>query len=184
MQMTKLPWRTTFFTKTSRIEKIFKYKLCRVVDPSKKVPDLDCKVQDLLIEVVDLKQEVPDLRSGGILPQFNPRFHSGGLALKIWRKRAWLYTFISPEPLQAANPANSSRRSSVELFTNCQWLIDSRAALSCLNRREDWVELKYLQNILILIYIIQCGKTERNEENSIHVRRRYKYKASIKTKTG
>ena len=58
------------------------------MDPSKKVQDLDCKVQHLLLEVVDLKQEVPDLRSGGILPQFNPRFHSGGLALKIWRKRA------------------------------------------------------------------------------------------------
>jgi len=37
----------------------------RVVDPSKKVPDIKCEVQDLL-EVVHLKQEVPDLRSGGI----------------------------------------------------------------------------------------------------------------------
>ena len=27
----------------------------RVVDPSKKVPDLSCVVQDLLLEVVDLK---------------------------------------------------------------------------------------------------------------------------------
>jgi len=31
--------------------------LCRVVDPSKKVPDLNCEVQDLLLEVVDLKQD-------------------------------------------------------------------------------------------------------------------------------
>jgi len=47
---------------------MLKYKLCRVVDPSKKVPDLNCEVQDLflLLEVVVLKQEVPDLRSGGI----------------------------------------------------------------------------------------------------------------------
>jgi len=36
-------------------EKILQYKLCRVVDPSKKVPDLDCEVQYLLLEVVDLK---------------------------------------------------------------------------------------------------------------------------------
>ena len=49
-------------------EKILKCKLCRVVDPSKKVPDLNCEVQDLLLEVVDLKQEVLDLRSGGIPP--------------------------------------------------------------------------------------------------------------------
>ena len=41
-------------------EKILKYKLCRVVDPSKKVPELNCEVEDLLLEVVDLKQEVPD----------------------------------------------------------------------------------------------------------------------------
>ena len=40
------------------------------MDPSKKVPDLNCEVKDLLLEVADLKQEVPDLRSGGI-PQFN-----------------------------------------------------------------------------------------------------------------
>ena len=40
----------------------------RVVDPSKKVPDLDSDVQDLLLEVVDLEQDVPDLRSGGIPP--------------------------------------------------------------------------------------------------------------------
>ena len=41
--------------------------LYRVVDPSKKVPDLNCGVQDLLLDVVDLKQEVPDLlRSCGI----------------------------------------------------------------------------------------------------------------------
>ena len=30
-----------------------------MVDPGKKVPDLDCEVQDLLLEVVDLEQEVP-----------------------------------------------------------------------------------------------------------------------------
>ena len=54
-------------------EKILKYKLCRVVDPSKKVQDLNYEVQNLLLEVVDLKQTVPDLRSGGIPPpQFNP----------------------------------------------------------------------------------------------------------------
>jgi len=53
-------------------KKILKYKLCRLVDPSKKVPDLNCEVQDLLLDVVDLKHEVPDLRSGGIpTPQFN-----------------------------------------------------------------------------------------------------------------
>ena len=52
--------------KTSCIQKVLKYKLRRVVDPSKKVPDLNCEVPDLLLEVVDLKQEVPDLRSGGI----------------------------------------------------------------------------------------------------------------------
>ena len=56
------------FYKTSCIEKILKYKLRRVVDTSKKVPDLNCGVQDLLFEVVDLKPQVPDLRSGGISP--------------------------------------------------------------------------------------------------------------------
>jgi len=45
-----------------------------VVDPGKKVPDLNCEVQDLLLEVVDLKQEMPDLRSGGILPNLTPAF--------------------------------------------------------------------------------------------------------------
>jgi len=55
-----------------RTEKILKYTLCRVVDPSKKVPDRNCEVQDLLLEVVDLKQEVPDLRSGGIRPNLTP----------------------------------------------------------------------------------------------------------------
>jgi len=39
-----------------------------MVDPSKKVPDLNCGVQDLLLEVVDLKQVVPDPRSSGIPP--------------------------------------------------------------------------------------------------------------------
>ena len=38
-----------------RTGKILKYKLYGVVDPSKKVPDLNCGVQDLLLEVVDLK---------------------------------------------------------------------------------------------------------------------------------
>ena len=52
--------------------KILKYILCRVVDHSKKVPDLYCEVQDLLLEVVDLKQEVPDLRSGGIPLNLTP----------------------------------------------------------------------------------------------------------------
>ena len=55
------------FYKTSCIEKILKYKLCRVADTSKKVPGLNCDVQDLLLQVVDLKYEVPpDLRSGEI----------------------------------------------------------------------------------------------------------------------
>jgi len=53
-------------------EKILKYKLYRVVDPSKKVPDLNCEVQDLLLEVVNLKYEVPDLRCGGIRPNLTP----------------------------------------------------------------------------------------------------------------
>ena len=53
-------------------EKYSKYKLCTVVDPSKKVPYLNCEVQDLLLEVVDLKQEVPDLRSGGIPLNLTP----------------------------------------------------------------------------------------------------------------
>jgi len=57
-----------FFTKHHAWRKILKYKLRRVVDPSKKVADLNCEVQDLLLEGVDLKQEVPDLRSGGIPP--------------------------------------------------------------------------------------------------------------------
>ena len=55
-----------FFTKHHAQRKILNYILCRVVDPSKKVPDLNCEVQDLLLEVVDLKQKVPDLRSGRI----------------------------------------------------------------------------------------------------------------------
>jgi len=47
----------TFFYKTPCIQKKnsnINY-ICRVVDPSKKVPDLDCEVQYLLLEVVDLK---------------------------------------------------------------------------------------------------------------------------------
>ena len=45
-----------------------------MVDPSKKVPDLNCEVQDLLLEVglVDFKQEVPDLRSAGIPHSLTP----------------------------------------------------------------------------------------------------------------
>jgi len=57
-----------FITKHHAQRKILKHKLCRVVNPSKKVPALNCEVHDLLLEVVDLKQEVPDLRSGGIPP--------------------------------------------------------------------------------------------------------------------
>jgi len=66
----KMTARTTFFSQNiTHREKYSKYS---VVDPSKKVPDLNCEVQDLLLEVVDLKQEVSDLRSGVIPPQFNP----------------------------------------------------------------------------------------------------------------
>jgi len=53
-------------TKSCVEKKILKYKLCKVVDPNKKVPNLNCGVHDLLLEVVDLKQEMPDLRSSGI----------------------------------------------------------------------------------------------------------------------
>jgi len=54
--------------------------LCRVVDPSKKVPDLYCEVEDLLLQVVDLKQEVPDLRSGVIPHNLTPgRVWYGGV---------------------------------------------------------------------------------------------------------
>jgi len=42
-------------TKQHAYRKILKYKLCRVVDPSRNVPDLKCGVPDLLLEVVDLK---------------------------------------------------------------------------------------------------------------------------------
>ena len=42
----------------------------RVVDPNKKVSDLNHEVQDTLLEEVDLDS---DLRSGGISPQINPR---------------------------------------------------------------------------------------------------------------
>ena len=45
----KWPWRTTFFTKHHAYRKILKYKLCKAVDPSRKVPDLNCGVQDLLL---------------------------------------------------------------------------------------------------------------------------------------
>ena len=69
MQMKKSPRRTTCtFKKHHAQRKILKYKLCRVVDPSKKVPDLNCEVQNLLLEVMDLNQGVPDLRYSGIPP--------------------------------------------------------------------------------------------------------------------
>ena len=42
-------------TKHHAYRKVLKYKLRRVVDPSKKVPDLNCAVQDSLLEIVDLK---------------------------------------------------------------------------------------------------------------------------------
>ena len=70
-----------FIYKTSFIEKkILKYrpKLCRVVDPCKKVPDLICGVQDLLLKVVDLNQT----RCAGSEirwdppPQLNPCFRT------------------------------------------------------------------------------------------------------------
>ena len=35
----------TFFTKHHALRKILKYKLRKVVDPSKKVPDLNCEEQ-------------------------------------------------------------------------------------------------------------------------------------------
>jgi len=57
-----------FFTKHHAYRKILKYKLCRVVDPGKKVLDVKCEIQDVLLQVVDLKQKVPDLRSGRIPP--------------------------------------------------------------------------------------------------------------------
>ena len=57
-----------FFTNHHAYRKILKYELCRMADPTKKVPDLNCEVQDLLLDVVDLIQEVPDLRSGGTPP--------------------------------------------------------------------------------------------------------------------
>ena len=58
----------------------------RVVELSKKVPDLNCEVQELLLEVVDLKEEVPDSRSGGIPPPILPlyktqQFHRVGRCL-------------------------------------------------------------------------------------------------------
>jgi len=46
----------------------------RVVDPNKKVSDLNHEVQDTLLEEVDLDF---DLRSGGISPQINPRIPFG-----------------------------------------------------------------------------------------------------------
>jgi len=63
-------------TKHHAYRKILEYKLSRVVDRRKKVPDLNCEVQELLLEVVDLKQEVPDLRCGGIPPNLTPARYS------------------------------------------------------------------------------------------------------------
>ena len=51
----KITVKDYIFTKHHAQRKILKYILCRVVDPHKKVPDLNCEVQDLLLEVVDLK---------------------------------------------------------------------------------------------------------------------------------
>ena len=56
-----------------------------MVDPSKKVPDLNCKVQDLLLEVVDLKQELSDLRSDGIRPNLTPSIYIG-LQWDVWNR--------------------------------------------------------------------------------------------------
>jgi len=72
-------------------EKMLRYKLCRVVDPSKKVPDLNCKLQDRLLDVVYLRQQVPDLRSDGIPPpdmelvngSFGSSFTSGSLGHRV-----------------------------------------------------------------------------------------------------
>jgi len=71
---------------------MLKYKVCRVVDPSKKVPDLNCEVQDLLIEAVDLKRKVSDLRSCGIRPNLtgsyvpSPRLRVS-VTLSAWQRR-------------------------------------------------------------------------------------------------
>jgi len=54
----KMAVKTALFTKHRAYRKILKCELWRVVDTSKKVPDLNCEVQYLLLEVVDLKQEV------------------------------------------------------------------------------------------------------------------------------
>jgi len=56
MQNDKMTVNDYSFTKHHAYRKILEYKLLRVVDPSKKVPDLNCEVQDLLLEVVDLKR--------------------------------------------------------------------------------------------------------------------------------
>jgi len=52
MQMTVKDY---IFTKHHAYRKILKYKLCKVMNPSRKVSDLNCGVQDLLLQVVDLK---------------------------------------------------------------------------------------------------------------------------------
>jgi len=56
MQNDKMTVNDYSFTKHHAYRKILEYKLLRVVDPSKKVPDLNCEVQDLLLEAVDLKR--------------------------------------------------------------------------------------------------------------------------------
>jgi len=69
----KMTVKDYILTKHHAYRKILEYKLSRVVDRRKKVPDLNFEVQELLLEVVDLKQEVPDLRCDGIPPpKFNP----------------------------------------------------------------------------------------------------------------
>ena len=119
MQMTKWPWRTTlFFTKYYKQRKILKYKLCRVVDPSKKVPDLNREGQDLLLEVVDLKRKVSDLRSCGIRPNLtrsyvpSPRLRVS-LTPSAWQWRrassacATMTSSIKPEVHNASLCGNS-----------------------------------------------------------------------------
>jgi len=59
----------------------------RVVDPGKKVPDLNCEVQDLLLEVVDFEQEVPDLGSGGIPRPPRPNLTPGFIWVLAHRMR-------------------------------------------------------------------------------------------------
>jgi len=66
------------FTKHHAQRKILKYKLCRVVDPSKKVPDLNCQVQDLLLEVRPTESQTTG--AGSAIRWDPPQFNS-------WDKR-------------------------------------------------------------------------------------------------